>query len=104
MQKVLIDTFTVPKESKAAFLERARMVQSFLKRLPGFVEGFLYEQTDGESRFNFVTTAVWEDEGTYEDARKVVAAEFEKTGFTRQETQRALKIESERGIYSRTPY
>jgi heme-degrading monooxygenase HmoA len=104
MQKVLIDTFTVPEESKSAFLERAQKVQRFLKTLPGFVEGFLYEQTDGQTRFNFVTTAVWEDEEAYENAHKAVAAEFAKTGFTRQETQRALKIESERGIYSRTPY
>jgi heme-degrading monooxygenase HmoA len=104
MQKVLIDTFTVPEESKAAFLDRARTVQSFLKTLPGFVEGFLYEQTDGQTRFNIVTTAVWENEEAYENAHKAVAAEFEKTGFTRQETQRVLKIESERGVYSRMPY
>ena len=31
MQKVLIDTFIVPEESKAKFLERARHVQRFLK-------------------------------------------------------------------------
>ena len=104
MQKVLIDTFTVPEESKTAFLERARGVQRFLKTLPGFVEGFLYEQSDGQSRFNFVTTAVWQDDTAYENARKAVAAEFQKTGFNPQETQRALKIESERGIYTRSPY
>ena len=59
MQKVLIDKFIVPKESKAPFLERTREVQSFLKTLPGFVEGFLYEKRDGERRYNYVTTAVW---------------------------------------------
>lgn len=104
MQKVLIDTFVVPEESKAAFLERARKVQSFLKTLPGFVEGFLYEKTDGQGRYNFVTTAVWESDAAFENARTRTAAEFQKTGFNPQDTQRALRIESERAIFKRAPY
>jgi heme-degrading monooxygenase HmoA len=40
MQKILIDKFIVPEESRAPFLERAHKVQSLLKTLPGFVEGF----------------------------------------------------------------
>ena len=41
MEIVLIDTFVVPDESKAEFLETSRAIQDVLKRLPGFVEGFL---------------------------------------------------------------
>jgi heme-degrading monooxygenase HmoA len=62
MEKVLIDEFIVPEESKAAFLEGARKVQSFIRTLPGFVEGFIYEKKDGETHHNFLTTAVWESE------------------------------------------
>jgi len=51
MQKILIDKFIVPEESNAPFLERAHKVQSLLKTLPGFIEGFLYEKRDGESRY-----------------------------------------------------
>ena len=43
MEIVLIDAFVVPDESKAEFLETSRAIQDVLKRLPGFVEGFLYE-------------------------------------------------------------
>ena len=50
MEKVLVDAFIVPEESREAFLEGARRVQRFLKTLPGFVEGFLLERKDGESR------------------------------------------------------
>ena len=57
MERVLIDTFIVPEESKAEFLEGARKSQSFIRTLPGFVEGFLYEKKDGENRYNFLTTA-----------------------------------------------
>jgi heme-degrading monooxygenase HmoA len=73
MQKVLIDKFVVPEESKAHFLETVRRVQAFLKTLSGFIEGFLYEKRQGDSCHNFVTTAVWESEEAFEDAKKAVA-------------------------------
>lgn len=66
MEKVLIDQFIVPEESVPAFLERTRQVQALLKTLPGFVEGFVYQKTAGQSGFNIVTTAVWECETALE--------------------------------------
>jgi heme-degrading monooxygenase HmoA len=99
MERVLIDTFIVPEESKAEFLERARKSQSFISTLPGFVEGFLYEKKDGENRYNFLTTAVWENEEAFENAKKAVAIEYQKQGFNPQETRKKLKIESVRSTY-----
>ena len=104
MQKVLIDRFFVPEESKAPFLDRAHKVQNFLKTLSGFVEGFLYEKRDGESRYNYMTTVVWENEEAFENAKKTVSTEFERQGFGLQETRTKLKIESERAGYERSPY
>ena len=104
MQKVLIDLFVVPEESKAKFLDRSREVQAFLRSLPGFVEGFLHEKIDGKGRFNVVTTAVWESDAAYEDAKKATAEQFQKTGFNPQEMMKRLKIEVDRAVYSRTPY
>ena len=104
MQKVLIDTFVVPEESKSELLDRSRQVQVFLRTLPGFVEGFLYEKVDGSGRFNIVTTAVWESDTAYENARKATAEEFQRIGFNPQETMKRLKIEVERAVYRRSPY
>jgi heme-degrading monooxygenase HmoA len=104
MQKVLIDTFVVAEESKSAFLDRSRQVQAFLRTLPGFVEGFLHEKVEGNGRFNVVTTAVWENDAAYENARKSTAAEFQRTGFNPQEMMKQLKIEAERVVYHRWPY
>ena len=104
MQKVLIDVFVVPEESISPFLDRSRQVQAFLRTLPGFVEGFLFEKIDGIGRFNVVTTAVWENESAYENAKKATAGEFQKTGFNPQEMMKSLKIEVERAIYRRSPY
>jgi len=104
METILIDEFIVPEESRAEFLERARRVQSLLRTLPGFVEGFLYEKRDGEGRHNFLTTAVWENEEAIENARRIVAAEFQKRGFNPQETRQRLKIEGLRSTYQRSAY
>ena|SRR5258707_8274404 len=104
VEKVLIDTFVVPEESKAAFLEGARKAQSFLRTLPGFVEGFLHEKKEGGSRYNFVTTAVWKDEQDFENAKRAVALEFEKQGFNPQERMKALKVERVRSTYERSRY
>jgi len=49
--------------------------------LPGYVEGFVYERTDGESRHNIVTTAVWRDEETFQNGKKYAAAELQRIGF-----------------------
>ena len=104
MQKVVIDTFIVPEASTAEFLERAREVQGFLKTLPGFVEGFLYEKREGEGRYNYMTTAVWENAQAFEDAKAAVATEFQRRRFNPQETRKQLKIESDRAVYARFPY
>ena len=104
MQKVLIDAFVVPHESKSEFLDRSRQVQAFLRTLPGFVEGFLHERVEGNGRFNVVTTAVWESEAAYENARKSTTEEFQKVGFNPQETMKKLKVEVERAVFSRSPY
>ena len=104
MQQVLIDTFIVPEESRAEFLENTRGVQEFLKTLPGFVEGYLYEKKDGANRHNMITTAVWESEEAYENARKAALAEYQRRGFNPQELARRLRVEGERGVYERSPY
>jgi len=104
MEKVLIDTFVVPEESKAAFRERARKVQTFLKTLPGFVEGFIYEKTGGESRYNFLTVAAWKDAKAFENAGKAVEEEFKRQGYNPEETRKRLNIEIVRSSYERSPW
>ena len=104
MEIVLIDTFVVPETSQAEFLEGANRVQGFVKALPGFVEGFVYEQTEGENPCNFLTTAVWANEDAFENAKTAVASRNQSLGFNPQETRARLGIESVRAVYSRSPY
>jgi heme-degrading monooxygenase HmoA len=71
--------------------------------LPGFVEGFVYESTDGGSRHNVVTTAVWKDADAYQNAKKSAAEEFERIGFNPPEIMKKLKVEIERGSLPSLP-
>jgi heme-degrading monooxygenase HmoA len=104
MQVVLIDTFVVPEASKAALVEKARESAIFLRTLPGFVEGYIYEKTGGDSAHNIVTTAVWQDHAAFENAKKSAAEEFQRVGFNPQEIMSKLNVTIERAVYQRSPY
>ena len=104
MQVVLIDTFIVPETSRMELIERAKESARFLRTLPGFVEGYIYEKTDGDSGHNVVTTAVWRDQAAFDNARKSAAEEFKKMGFNPQEIMKKLNITMQRAIYRRSPY
>lgn len=103
MEVVLIDKFIVPEESRVAFLTEIRKSSAFLRTLPGFIEGFVYESTDGGSH-KVVTTAVWKDDEAFQNARQSAAEEFQRIGFNPSEIMRKLKVEIERGVYRRSPY
>jgi heme-degrading monooxygenase HmoA len=101
---VLVDRFVVPEELKEPFLEQVRKSASFLRTLPGFVEGFVYEKTDGESHQNVLTTAVWKDEEAFQNAKKCADEGFKKIGFNPPEIMKTLNVRIERSVYQRSPY
>jgi heme-degrading monooxygenase HmoA len=105
METVLIDTFRVPGGARDAFFERARRTQDFVKTLPGFVEGFIYEQRDdGQQQRYIVTIAVWESEEAFENARRAVAEENQQQGINLHNVTTQLGIEATRALYDRTRY
>jgi heme-degrading monooxygenase HmoA len=104
MEVVLIDKFIVPEESKSKFLEEVHKSAAFLRTLPGFVEGFVCEKVDGESRHNIVTTAVWKDESAFLNAKKSAAEGFKRIGFNHQQIMKDLKVEIDQAVYHRSPY
>jgi heme-degrading monooxygenase HmoA len=104
LEVVLIDSFFVPEVSKEAFVQRVTNSAQTLKTLPGFIEGFVYVKTSGESDVNIVTTAVWKDEAAFENAKKAVLAEFRKQGTDPAAIMKTLGVRASRSIYSRSPY
>lgn len=104
MEIVLIDLFIVPEEAKTEFVAGANNIQEFIRTLPGFVEGYVYDKADGESRYNFLTTAVWESDEAFENAKMSVKAEYERRGYNPVATAQRLGVEPLRSVYRRTPY
>jgi len=104
VEVVLIDKFIVPEESKVAFLTEVGKSAAFLRTLPGFVEGFVYENTDGGRCHTVVTIAVWRDEGAFQDAKKCAAEELQRIGLNPPEIMKKLKLKIERGVYRRSPH
>jgi hypothetical protein len=51
-----------------------------------------------------MTTAVWENETAFDNARTAVAAEFKRQGVDPEEAMKELKIERERAVYERSHY
>jgi heme-degrading monooxygenase HmoA len=104
MEVVVIDSLIVPEQSKAEFLQRVHHSAEILRKLPGFVEGYIHEKQSGESELNIVTTAVWKDQRAFENARKVILAEYAKQGTDPGEIMKRLHVRSSGSLYSRTPY
>ncbi len=98
MEIVLIDTFIVPEKSKSEFSAKVKQSADYLRTLPGYVEGFVYEKTEGDSPHNLVTTAVWESEEAFGPARKAAAAHFQQVGFNPQEVVKRLEVEMKRAF------
>lgn len=104
MQPVLIDIFRVPENARMTFLERAGETQSFIRTLPGFIEGFLYERIDKDGSIDFLTTAVWENEEAFENAKKTIKAKFAASPEDPRETLKVLGVEMQRVLYRRSPF
>jgi heme-degrading monooxygenase HmoA len=104
MEVVVIDSLVVPEESKEIFLQRVRQSAEILKKLPGFVEGYVYEKKSGEGDVNIVTTAVWKNEEAIENAKKAMATEFSKQGTNPAEIMKSLRVQASRSIYTRSQY
>jgi len=104
MQIVLIDGFVVPEESREEFLSRIQFSADYIRTLPGFVEGHVHQRTAGDSRFDIVTTAVWASDEAIQNAKKSVAAFYQKAGFSPTDIMKRLGVRIERAEYHRQPY
>ena len=100
----MIDTVTVSASNKDALIAKAGESTKFLRALPGFVEGYIFDKIAGDGRFNVITTAVWKDQVAFEDAKKAAAEEYRRIGFNPQEIMAKLDVTIERAVYRRMPY
>lgn len=101
MQTILIDKFIVPSDAEEEFNSRLNTNLDFIRTLPGLVEATAFEQTGGEGEFNYVTTAVWENDEAFKSAKETVREKYQKEGFDPQEMFKRLNIKMGRASYKK---
>jgi hypothetical protein len=100
MEQIFIDKFFVPREAKTEFEYQMNINRHFIKNLPGFIRDDIYERTDENENFFYVTMAVWVNEEAVERAKKEVQSEYQRTGFDMPGMLKRLNIMIERGVYT----
>lgn len=96
-----IDKFLIPKHGVQEFKQRMAYNRQFLCKLPGFVEDAAYERTDENGDLVVVTVATWENAEVVAKAKAAVAAEYQRIGFDAAEMYARLKIQGDRGVYTK---
>lgn len=99
MQKVLIDTFIVPKKSELEFFNRVKVNRNLIKNLPGFIQDSAYIREKNANEIQFVTVAIWENEEAISNAKKEVQTSYQKEGFDMPGMLERLGISIERAIF-----
>jgi predicted ester cyclase len=96
-----IDEFEIPKESFVAFKEKLDYNRAFIKKIEGFVKDNVIAQKNDSNTINLTTIAVWQNQESLDNAKKMVRAEYKRIGFNPSEFNKKLNIKMKRGIYLR---
>jgi heme-degrading monooxygenase HmoA len=99
MEQIFIDKFFVPGKAKEEFENQMNINRHFIKNLPGFIRDDVYERTDENGNFFYVTMAVWVNEEAIQNAKKEVQSEYQSKGFDMPGMLKRLNIEIDRGVY-----
>jgi heme-degrading monooxygenase HmoA len=94
-----VDKFAVPPEAREEFLGRVRTTHEFLRTLPGFIRGYVLEQSSGPGEFNIVTFVEWQSQQAVDNAVSAVAALHRRMNFNPRENVARLGIKADLGFY-----
>jgi quinol monooxygenase YgiN len=95
-----IDSFTVPDAAREAFVATMQRNLAFIRTLDGFRGHTVFEKRDGDSSFNLVTIAAWEDRAALERAKDEVRAYLQRSGLDLPGMLRAWGVRLVRADYS----
>lgn len=98
-----LDKFIVPQAARDEFLAKVKSTHQLLRSQPGFVQGFLLEQSLPEDVVKIATLVEWESQQAINDARVAVMAMHQRHGFSAQEFIARLGIKAEVGSYHPIP-
>lgn len=104
MEIVVVDQFTVTKESLPVLLEKSRAIQPVLSAVPGFIEGHVYQREEASAGPDLFTIAVWRDRESLEKAKNEVAAFLSHNNTNMQEMLSSLGASITRSVFTREPF
>lgn len=96
-----IDKFLVPKQGIDEFRQRTAANRAFIHKLPGFIEDAVYERNDENGDLVVITVAQWQSEEAVNRAKAAVQEYYKQIGFNPPEMIARLKIQMDRGIYTK---
>jgi heme-degrading monooxygenase HmoA len=96
-----VDKFVVPSSAREEFLDKVHRTHAPLKAQPGFLQGFVLEQSSGPGEFNFVTLVEWASQEAVENAHTAVAALHRGMNFDAKELFARTGIKADIANYSR---
>ncbi len=76
----LVDTFTIPAASRAAFEAATTRNRNFIRTLDGFRGDAMFAKSRGES-WDLATIAAWDTADAFDHAKEKVAAYYKQIGF-----------------------
>lgn len=94
-----INKFSVPTESRDAFLDLMARTHAVLRRQDGVVTDRILEQQSGPGVFNFVAMIEFTGPEVVETIVSAVAAFDRQSGIDRQQAMAGLGIKADMGLY-----
>jgi heme-degrading monooxygenase HmoA len=98
-----IDSFTVPSESREAFLAQVLETKQFLDGQEGCLQNHVLQLHSGAERFNVVTVVEWQSETAFAQAKAAMMAKRRVTGFNAEHFLNTLGIEANMANYAAVP-
>jgi hypothetical protein len=69
-KKIIVGEIEVPVNSIEPFRKQMHVTPNYLKNLPGYVTGEMYEMTDDSGTLHVLSITTWNNEESYNNARK----------------------------------
>ena len=101
--QILIGKVYVPKNSIEEF-HKQNVTSSFLKALPGFIEGKLYERFDDSGNLYWISITTWLDQEMYENAQKSLKEYYKSIKFKPMVFREKLGIIADHELYTLSAY
>jgi hypothetical protein len=98
--KIVVGKIEVPGKSIEAFRKQMHVTPNYLKKLPGFVTGEMYEMTDDSGTLHVLSVTTWEDEKSYKNAQQKLTEYYKEISFDRMAFREKLNITADYALYA----